>query len=86
MPANPDTIRLVVFDWAGTTVDHGSFAPVTPFVEALARHGVRVTTAEARGPMGLHKRDHLVALFRLPSQRRRLEEQVLRQTGATSRW
>jgi phosphonoacetaldehyde hydrolase len=62
-----DRIRLVIFDWAGTTVDHGCVAPVAPFIEVLRRHGVGVTEAEARGPMGLDKRDHLRALLALPS-------------------
>lgn len=54
-------IRLVVLDWAGTTVDHGSFAPVASFIAAFAQHGIDVTPAEARVPMGLHKRDHIRA-------------------------
>ena len=66
MLITPTEIRLVVFDWAGTAVDFGCFGPVTPFVTTLARHGVRVTPAQARGPMGLHKKDHLRALLRLP--------------------
>ena len=33
-------IQLVVFDWAGTTVDHGCFAPVAAFIESFARFGV----------------------------------------------
>lgn len=66
MPTNTTEIRLVVFDWAGTTVDFGCFGPVAPFVTTLARHGVRVTPAQARGPMGLHKKDHLRALLQLP--------------------
>jgi phosphonoacetaldehyde hydrolase len=57
-------IALVIFDWAGTTIDFGCLAPVTAFVEAFARHGVRVTTAEARAPMGLDKRDHIAAMLR----------------------
>jgi len=64
-------IRLVVFDWAGTTVDHGCFAPIRPFVETLASAGVALTTDEARAPMGLHKRDHLRALLALPAVRER---------------
>lgn len=59
-------IRAIVFDWAGTTVDHGSLAPVAPFVEAFRRAGVAITTAEARGPMGVAKRDHIAAIFALP--------------------
>ncbi len=62
----------MVFDWAGTTVDHGCFAPVAPFVEVLRRHGVTVTDTEARGPMGLGKRDHLKLL--------------LAATGAAEQW
>ncbi len=59
-------IQLVVFDWAGTTVDHGCFAPVTPFVEALAHFGVTITLDEARAPMGLGKREHLRAILSMP--------------------
>jgi len=64
--ATPVSIRLVIFDWAGTTVDHGCFAPVAPFVDALAHFGVQITLAEAREPMGVAKRDHLRALFEMP--------------------
>ncbi len=63
---SPASIRLVIFDWAGTTVDHGCFAPVIPFVEALAQFGVEITLDEAREPMGLGKRDHLKALSQTP--------------------
>jgi phosphonoacetaldehyde hydrolase len=64
-------IRLVVFDWAGTAVDHGSCGPVQAFVRALAAHGVEVSADEARGPMGLSKRDHLRALLAMPEVARR---------------
>jgi phosphonoacetaldehyde hydrolase len=60
------TIRLVVFDWAGTTVDCGCFAPVAAFVQTFARHGLELTSDEARGPMGLHKKDHIRALLEMP--------------------
>lgn len=63
-PSTP--IRLVVADLAGTTIDFGSTAPAGVFVEVFARHGVTVTTAEARGPMGTAKRDHIAALAALP--------------------
>jgi len=58
-------IRLVIFDWAGTTVDYGSFAPVAAFMEAFHANGVSITPEETRGPMGLHKRDHIRSLFQL---------------------
>ena len=59
-------IQLVVLDWAGTSVDHGCFAPVASFVQAFAAFGVEVTNAEVRVPMGLHKKDHIRELFRMP--------------------
>lgn len=62
-------IRLAVFDWAGTLVDHGSRAPVLAFVETFARAGVEASEAEARVPMGLEKRAHLAAMLNEPAPR-----------------
>ena len=59
-------IRAVVLDWAGTTQDYGSQAPVGAFVEVFARNGVEVTTAQARGPMGIYKLDHIRAIAAMP--------------------
>lgn len=59
-------VHAVIFDWAGTVVDHGSLAPMGAFVETFAGFGVDVTVAEARGPMGLAKRPHIAALMALP--------------------
>jgi phosphonoacetaldehyde hydrolase len=55
-------LKAVILDWAGTVVDHGSRAPVSAFVRAFARFGMVVTAAEARGPMGLGKVDHIRAI------------------------
>jgi phosphonoacetaldehyde hydrolase len=59
-------LKAVVFDWAGTMVDFGSRAPMGVFVKAYAEFGVELSVAEARGPMGLPKRDHIAALMALP--------------------
>lgn len=67
--ASEMSIKLVVFDWAGTTVDHGCFAPVTPFQEVFRNAGIDLSADEVRGPMGLHKRDHIAALLQLPRVR-----------------
>lgn len=60
------SLKAVVFDWAGTMVDFGSRAPMGVFVEAFARFGVGIGVAEARGPMGRPKRDHVAALMAMP--------------------
>ncbi len=59
-------IALVVFDWAGTTVDYGSRAPAAAFRSVFAEHGVEVADTEARAPMGLNKRQHLIAMLKQP--------------------
>ena len=56
----------MIFDWAGTIVDYGSFAPTKVLIQAFAERGVAVSLAEARVPMGLPKWDHIQALGRLP--------------------
>lgn len=67
MPTPSPEIKLVVLDWAGTTIDFGSCAPAGAFVAAFAARGVALTPAEARGPMGLHKKDHIRELLRNPA-------------------
>lgn len=56
-----------IFDWAGTMIDFGSFAPMGVFVEAFATFGVTATIEEARGPMGSPKRAHIQAMMAMPS-------------------
>ncbi|GGJ10182.1 phosphonoacetaldehyde hydrolase [Neoroseomonas lacus] len=53
------TVKAVIVDWAGTVLDHGSRAPMGAFVEAFARMGVAISITDARGPMGMAKRDHI---------------------------
>ena len=58
-------IQAVIFDWAGTTVDYGCFAPVEAFIRAFAHFGIAVTMEETRKPMGMLKRDHVRAMLRM---------------------
>lgn len=58
-------IQLVVLDLAGTVLDFGCQAPSGAFVEAFRQCHVTVSTAEARQPMGLHKKDHLRAMLQV---------------------
>jgi phosphonoacetaldehyde hydrolase len=61
-----NNVKAVIFDWAGTVVDHGSLAPMGAFVDTFAEFGVAITIDEARGPMGMAKRPHIAALMALP--------------------
>jgi phosphonoacetaldehyde hydrolase len=61
-----ESLSAVVFDWAGTMIDHGSQAPMGVFVKAFAEFGVAITVEEARGPMGMAKRDHIRTLLAEP--------------------
>ena len=56
-------VTAVIFDWAGTTVDHGSLAPVRTLQSLFRAHGMEVSEAEARRDMGIHKKDHIRALL-----------------------
>ncbi len=58
----PLQVKAVVFDWAGTVIDFGSQAPMGAFVELFNRHGLSITIAEARVPMGMPKWHHIQAL------------------------
>lgn len=60
------TIRAIVFDWAGTVVDHGCVAPVLALQRVFAAAGVSISEAEARTDMGRAKRDHVRALLAMP--------------------
>ena len=65
-------VRAVIFDWAGTLVDYGSFAPTQVLIDAFAGFEVAVSLDEARIPMGLAKWDHIQALGK--------------QSGVAQRW
>lgn len=62
----PTKLAAVVLDWAGTTVDYGSRAPVAAMQAAFEHAGVPITEIEARRPMGTAKRDHLQAILADP--------------------
>ncbi len=64
-----ERFEAILFDWAGTTVDYGSRAPLEVFLEVFRRRGIELTTAEVRGPMGLAKDLHIQALLDLPRVR-----------------
>jgi phosphonoacetaldehyde hydrolase len=63
------TLRAVMLDWAGTTVDHGSMAPVLALQALFERHGIALSSEDARRDMGLLKRDQIHAILKRPNIR-----------------
>ena len=62
-------IAAVIFDWAGTVVDHGSLAPVRTLQKLFAGHEISVADEVARRDMGIAKRDHIRNLLAEPEVR-----------------
>src|SRR5882724_8880554 len=69
--SNPlcNAIAAVVFDWAGTTVDHGSLAPVRTLQRVFANRDIPLTDDVARRDMGMAKHDHIRNLLAEPEVR-----------------
>ena len=67
-------LEAVIFDWAGTTVDYGCFAPVQAFAEVFKAFGIEPAMEEVREPMGMLKRDHIKAMLAMPRIRTLWEE------------
>ena len=62
-------LRAAILDWAGTTVDYGSRAPVAALQSVLSEAGVPVSVAEARLSMGLAKKAHIRSILQIPKVR-----------------
>ena len=60
-----NNIKGVFLDWAGTTVDYGCFAPIQCFMKVFKDEGIDVFVEEARQPMGLKKRDHIIEMLKI---------------------
>lgn len=60
---NQSKIQMVVFDWAGTTVDYASSAPSTVFDRVFTSAGIKLTQEEINRPMGMEKRSHIRELL-----------------------
>ena len=67
-------IELVVFDWAGTTVDYGSSAPSAVFDRVFSASGIHLTRAEINAPMGMEKKAHIRQLLSCASGKKQWAE------------
>jgi len=72
-------IRAVILDWAGTTVDFGSLAPVAALQRSFDAAGAPVTADEVRAHMGVLKKDQI----RLICQGRRVRDAWMERHGTT---
>ena len=64
-------LKAVMLDWAGTTMDFGCMAPAVVFIKVFAKAGVPISMAEARQPMGAHKKVHIQRITEIPTVRER---------------
>jgi len=67
-------IKMVVLDWAGTTMDFGCMAPAVVFCKVFEEEGVPISMEEARIPMGAHKKVHIGLITEIPGVRARWTE------------
>lgn len=72
-------VKLVVFDWAGTTVDYGCMAPYVVFDRVFADKGIKLTKEEILKPMGMEKKDHIRELLKTEHASRMWLEKYSRQ-------
>lgn len=69
-------IEAVIFDWAGTTVDYGSLAPVIAFKKAFADVGIELSDDDIRRDMGMAKWDHIGRILELDDVKQQWEKNI----------
>jgi len=65
------SLKAILLDWAGTTLDYGCYAPAVVFTEVFKRKGVPISVEEARAPMGAHKKVHIRKISQLDTVQQR---------------
>lgn len=63
-----ERVKALIFDWAGTTIDYGCFAPIKGFIDGFKSIGIDISNEMARKPMGLLKLDHTRAIAAMLSE------------------
>ncbi len=66
-----EKLEAIILDWAGTTMDHGCYAPAVVFQQVFEAAGVPISIEEARAPMGAHKKVHIRKITQLPEVQKR---------------
>ncbi|MET0389532.1 MAG: phosphonoacetaldehyde hydrolase [Polyangiales bacterium] len=60
-------IKLVVFDWAGTLIDHGCIAEVSALQRVFQAAGLSLSKGQARRALGGPERELIASLLRTPA-------------------
>lgn len=71
-------VKLVVFDWAGTTIDYGCIAPLAVFERIFENKNIHLTREAILKPMGMGKRDHIETLLSTEEATTQWKEQYQR--------
>ena len=79
MKEKNNQISMVVFDWAGTTVDYGSSAPMEVFKMVFDEAGINLTRSEINGPMGMEKKAHIRSLLSLDTAKSQWKDKYNRE-------
>ena len=56
-------LKAVILDWSGTVSDKYVLAPAVVFKEVFQKHGIDVSMADCRKPMGLRKDLHIKVML-----------------------
>jgi len=64
-------LEACILDWSGTTADMHVLAPAVVFYDVFKKHGVEISMAEARLPMGLRKDLHIAKILEIPAVKQR---------------
>lgn len=67
-------LKAILLDWAGTTMDYGCYAPAVVFRQVYERMRVPISIAEARAPMGAHKKVHIRKISQIESVHQRWKD------------
>jgi len=78
-------IEAVIFDWAGTTVDYGSLAPVIAFKKAFKDAGIELSDEDIRRDMGMAKWDHIGKILELDDVKQQWQQKYSKEPNNDDR-
>lgn len=61
-----EKIEGIIFDWAGTVIDYGCYAPLYAFKTLFESKGINLTNEEINLNMGIPKDLHIIKILEIP--------------------